>query len=142
MLGSSALYAINGILFKFVAETQQRFWPSLFWDFSGKVVFGVLIFLAIKSYRRQFLSVLKDNRLSILSLNALNEILGVVGEGALVFAVLLAPVALVQVVSGFQPAFVFLYGVILTLFFPVTATNTAISRSHFQNPPDPFTRSI
>lgn len=118
MAGSSILYAVNGVLFKFITEDVQRFWPSLFWDFAGKVVFGILIFLVIKSYRRQFLAVLKENSKKVLGMNALNEVLGVLGEGALVFAVLLAPVALVQVVSGFQPAFVFLFGVILTLFFP------------------------
>lgn len=77
MLGSSALYALNGVLFKFVAETQQRFWPSLFWDFLGKVAFGILIFLAVKSYRRQFLAVLKENRFSILAMNSINEVLAI-----------------------------------------------------------------
>lgn len=61
---------------------------------------------------------MKENKASILALNGLNEILAVIGEGALVFATLLAPVALVQVVSGFQPMFIFLYGVLLTLFWP------------------------
>jgi len=129
MFGSSALYAINGILFKFVAETQQRFWPSLFWDFLGKVAFGILIFMFIGSYRRQFIAVLKENRFSILALNSLNEVLAIFGEGALVFATLLAPVVLVQVVSGFQPMFVFIYGVILTLFFP-SLGKESLSKKH------------
>lgn len=118
MMASSLMYAVNGVLFKFVTEDLQRFWPALFWDFSGKVVFGVIIFLTIASYRKQFLAVLRENKAVVLGLNGLNEILGIIGEGALVFAILLAPVALVQVVSGFQPAFVFLFGVLLTLFFP------------------------
>ena len=129
MFGSSALYAINGILFKFVAETQQRFWPSLFWDFLGKVAFGILIFMFIGSYRRQFIAVLKENRFSILALSSLNEVLAIFGEGALVFATLLAPVVLVQVVSGFQPMFVFIYGVILTLFFP-SLGKESLSKKH------------
>ncbi len=118
MAGASLLYAINAVLFKFVAEDLQRFWPSLFWDFAGKVVFGIIIFLTIKSYRNQFLAVLKENRASILALNSVNEVLAIVGEAALVYAVLLAPVALVQVVSGFQPMFVFFFGILLTLFLP------------------------
>lgn len=118
MAGSSLLYAVNGVLFKFVAQTQQQFWPSVFWDFAGKVLFGLLLFVCIASYRRQFLAVLRENKASILGLNAVNELLALLGEGALVFAVLLAPVALVQVVGGFQPMFVFLYGVALTLLFP------------------------
>lgn len=124
MFGSSVLYAVNAVLFKFVAENQQAFWPSLFWDFAGKVVFGLVIFVTIKSYREQFLVVLRENKTSILALNGLNEVLALIGEGSLVFAVLLAPVALVQVVSGFQPVFVFIYGVILTLFFPNFSTES------------------
>ncbi len=118
MIASSLLYAINGVLFKFATETTQQFWPSLFWDFVGKILCGILIFVLVKSYRKQFLNVLRENRLSILTLNSLNEVLALLGEGALVFAVLLAPVALVQVVSGFQPVFVLLFGILLTLFFP------------------------
>lgn len=118
MAGASFFTAINAVLFKFVTDSQQGFWVSIFWAFLGKVLCGVLIFFLIKSYRDQFLVVLKENKTSILSLNGLNEALGLLGEGAVSFAVLLAPVALVQVVSGFQPVFVLLYGVILTLFFP------------------------
>jgi drug/metabolite transporter (DMT)-like permease len=118
MSGSSILYAINAVLFKFVTADLQRFWPSLFWDFAGKVLFGILIFLFIKSYRRQFVNVLKTNGTWVLSLNVFNEVLAVVGEAALVFAAIIAPVALAQVVSGFQPAFVFLFGILLTLFLP------------------------
>jgi drug/metabolite transporter (DMT)-like permease len=129
MFASSFLYAANGVLFKFVAETQQAFWPSLFWDFAGKVVFGLLIFAMVKGYREQFLAVLKENKSAVMTLNGLNEVLGLVGEGALVFAVLLAPVALVQVVSGLQPAFVFFYGILLTLFWP-QFTSESLERRH------------
>ncbi len=115
---SSLLYAINGVLFKFVAQTQQQFWPSVFWDFAGKVIIGLALFALVGSYRRQFLTVLRENKTSILGLNALNELLALLGEGAAVFAVLLAPVVLVQVVGGLQPLFVFLYGIVLTVLFP------------------------
>lgn len=118
MIASSFLYAVNGILFKVAAVSTEQFWPSLFWDFVGKVVCGIMIFLAIKSYRQQFLVVLRDNRTSILALNSINEILALLGEGALVFAVLLAPIALVQAIGGLQPFFVLLFGVVLTLLFP------------------------
>lgn len=114
MAASSLLYAVNGVLFKFVAETQQHFWPSVFWDFVGKVIFGLLLFALVGSYRRQFLAVIKENRASILSLNAFNELLALLGEGAFVFAILLAPVVLVQVVNSFQPMFVFMFGLLFT----------------------------
>lgn len=132
MVGSSLLYALNAVLFKFVAETQQYFWPALFWDFLGKVVFGILIFLTISNYRHQIINVLKENKKSMLALNGLSEILAVIGEGALVFAVLLAPVALVQVVGGFQPLFVFLFGILLTLFWPAFGKESLHRRALIQ----------
>lgn len=118
MFGSSLLYAINAVVFKFVTETQMQFWPALFWDLLGKALFGILIFLCIKSYRQEFIAIFKQNKAPILTMSVFGEILALVGEGALVFATLLAPVALVQVVSGFQPMFVFIIGVLLTLFLP------------------------
>jgi drug/metabolite transporter (DMT)-like permease len=132
MVGSSMLYAINGVLFKFVAVSQQRFWPSLFWDFLGKVLFGLLIFFTISSYRQQFLRVLKENKQKILALNGLNEILAIVGEGVGAFATLLAPVVLVQVVSGFQPLFVFVYGILLTLLWPSFANESLATKNLVQ----------
>lgn len=44
------------------------------------------------------------------------------------FATLLAPLALVWVVNGFQPFFVLLYGVIITLFFPKFGTESLLKK--------------
>jgi hypothetical protein len=54
----------------------------------------------------------------IVGLNVLNEIIALVGEVALVLAVLYAPVALVQSVAGLQPAFAFIIGILITVFIP------------------------
>jgi uncharacterized membrane protein len=117
MLASSGLYAVNAVIFKSIA-INQGFLDSLFWDMLGKVIFGIILFSVVKSYREQFVQLLKSNRFSILGLNVINEVLALVGEIALVLAVLAAPVVLVQSVSGLQPAFVLIIGVVLTLFFP------------------------
>lgn len=117
MLGSSLFYATNAIVFKWIA-TEQGFLASLFWDMAGKAVFGLLLFATIAPYRRQFLKLVRENRLVILSLNSLNEIFALIGEVALVLAIMYAPVALVQSVGGLQPAFVFVFGVLITVFFP------------------------
>ncbi len=117
MLGSSILYAINAVIFKSIA-VQAGFVDSLFWDMAGKVVFGVILFCAIRSYREQFIELIKVNRFSIVGLNAINEILSLVGEIAIVLAVLYAPVVLVQSVGGLQPVFVFILGLLITLLWP------------------------
>lgn len=118
MLGASALYAINSVLFKFITNGQANFWRSVFWNFFGLVIAGVFIFLFSSQYRKQFLELLRNNHLPILLLNILNEVLALLGEGALAFAVLLAPIALVEVVGGIQPVLVFLFGIIITRYFP------------------------
>ncbi len=132
MVLSSLCITLNGILFKFVTGNVQAFWPSLFWDFAGKVVFGAILFFFLTNYRRAFFSFLRENKTSMLALVAVNELIFLIGEGALAFAVLLAPVALVQVVSGFQPAFVFVYGVLLTRFFPQFGVESMTKRHLLQ----------
>lgn len=117
MLGSSFFYAINAVIFKSIAS-EAGFLTSVFWDMTGKFVFGVILFAAVKSYREQFLYLIRASGKAVVGLNVLNEIMSLVGEFALVFAVLFAPVALVQSVGGLQPMFVLIFGVIITLFFP------------------------
>lgn len=117
MIGSSIFYAINAVVFKAVA-INDGFLDSLFWDMTGKFLFGVVLFFAIKSYRVQFIDLIKSNGKFVLGLNIVNEILGLVGEFALILAILYAPVALVQSVSGLQPAFVLIIGILLTKFWP------------------------
>ncbi len=117
MTGSSLCYAVNGVIFKSIA-IHQGFLDSLFWDMTGKVGLGIILFVVVSSYRQQFLNLIKVNRLAIISLSFLTEVFGQIGEVALVLAVLLAPVALVQSVGGLQPLFVFVIGILLTLFAP------------------------
>ena len=117
MIVSSLFYALNGVIFKSIA-INQGFLGSLFWDMSGKLIFGVFIFIFIKSYRKQFIEVIKENRFSVIALGFLTEALATIGEVALVLAVLFAPVALVQSVASLQPLFVFIIGILITLFFP------------------------
>lgn len=120
MLGSSFFYAINAVIFKSIA-VHQGFLDSLFWDMTGKVILGIVLFLIIKSYRQQFINLIRINRFSIIGLTMINEVIALVGEVALIFAVLFAPVALVQSVAGLQPAFVLIIGILLALFLPKLA---------------------
>ena len=117
MFGSSFFYAINAVIFKYVA-IDLGFVHSVFWDMFGKFLFGVILFLSIKSYREQFLNLMRMNGAKVAGLNVVNEIIGLIGEFSLVLAVLYAPVALVQSVSGFQPLFVLVMGVLITKFLP------------------------
>ncbi len=117
MVGASLLYAVNAIIFKLIA-VDQGFVSSLFWDMVGKVMFGVLLFVGIKSFRVDFLKLLRQHRYFVIGLNVVNEIIGLIGMIALVYAVMFAPVVLVQTVGSLQTPLVFIMGIIITLFFP------------------------
>lgn len=117
MLSASLIFAISGVIFKLIA-IEDGFWPSIFWSFVGYVLAGVILYVFVKPYRLQFLKVIKSNSWKVLSLNSFNETLFVIADGTAVYAMLLAPIALVMTINGLQPLFVFLFGVLLTLFVP------------------------
>lgn len=117
MLCASLLYAINAVVFKHVAM-NEGFWSGTFWGLVGKVCIGFGFLLFIPTYRNQFLTMFRQNTLAVLGLNSLSEILFILGEAVTAYATLLAPVFLVLLVNGFQPLFVFVIGIFLTLFFP------------------------
>ena len=120
MLTASLLSSINGIIFKVIA-VDKGFWVSLFWGFFGQVMAGLTLLVCVPRYRRDFLALLKEQKVAAVGLIALSRTLFGVSEAVTLYATLLAPVALVFLVSSFQPLFVFVLGIALTLFFPCVA---------------------
>lgn len=74
------------------------------------------------------MSVMKQNKVSVIGVNGLNEIINIAAKISFNFASLLAPVTLIWVVNGTQPFFVFIYGVIVTLFFPKIGVESLAKR--------------
>ena len=120
MLGASSLSAVNGVIFKLIA-VNKGFWISLSWGFVGQVMAGLIFLVCVPSYRRDFLELFKQKKVTVVGLIALSETLLSVSEAVTLYATLLAPVALVLLVNSFQPLFVFTLGIVLTLFFPRVA---------------------
>lgn len=114
---SSLLFALNFLFFKFFA-LESTFWVTSFYEYIGFVVFALLLLVFVAPYRKEFIAVMKKNSLTVLSLNGVNEVVNIIAKLSFNFASLLTPITLTWVVNGFQPLFVFLYGVILTVFFP------------------------
>lgn len=114
---SSFMFALHDTLFKKVAITES-FITAVFWQYVSLTVSGLLILIFAKKYREDFLSMFKNMGGKILSLNILSEVLYMIGNLANNFATLLAPVAIVLVVSSYQPVFVFIIGILLTIFLP------------------------
>lgn len=125
---SSFFYSLNFILFKYFA-LELDFWTVSFWEYVGFVIFAILILLFIKNYRNEFLSLMKENKIPVLGLNGFNEIVNIIAKLSFNFASTLAPVTMVWIVNGTQPFFVFLYGIILTIFFP-HISQERLSRKH------------
>ena len=115
--GASFLFALHDTLFKKVALTEH-FWVSVFWQYVSLTLAGVLVFLVVPRFRRDFISLFKGMRGRIFSLNIMSEVLYIAGNLTNNFAMLLAPVALVLVVSSYQPLFVFVGGILITMFLP------------------------
>ena len=114
---ASFIVAVNFLFFKFFA-IQLDFWTVSFWQYLGFVIFSILLFIFVRNYREDFVFSFKQNSKNIIGLNAVNEVLNIVATIIFTFATLLAPLALVWVINGFQPLFAFLLGIFLTLFFP------------------------
>jgi drug/metabolite transporter (DMT)-like permease len=131
MLGASLLYAVNGVVFKFIA-VNEGFWPSTFWGLIGKIILGFVFLAFIPKYRLQFLTMMKEGKVAVLGLNSLSESFFIVGEAVTQYATLLAPVALVLLVNSFQPLFVFIIGIALTLLFPKIGRESLTKKSLIQ----------
>jgi len=114
---ASLLIALNFLFFKFFA-LELDFWTTSFWQYIGFFIFGLLLLVFIKSYRKDFFLSFKRNSGSIIGLNVINEAMNISGLIIMTFATILAPITLVWVINGFQPLFVFLIGIGLSIFFP------------------------
>jgi uncharacterized membrane protein len=116
MLGATFVLALASVLFKFFA-IRDDFWTTTFWTFAGEGVFGALLLLR-PSYRRQFAELFRQNPGPVMGVNAANELINLGGGLSVRYASLLAPVALVSAISSTTTFFVFLFGILLTIFLP------------------------
>src|SRR3989344_1232784 len=118
MLIHSILFASNNLIFKLVA-VKTNFWETVFWEHVGFLIYGSIILIFVTKYRLYFFKVLRQNSLTIISANVVNEALAVLAILSLHFAILGTSIGLVSFVSeGFQPLFVLLTGIVITIFMP------------------------
>lgn len=127
MSGASLILALYDVLFK-VASLEVDFWTTTFWVHVGMLIFGVCI-LAHRKSRMEFISSIVQYGKNIVSVNIASEATNATATMFMNYALILAPVALVLTVNAYQPVFVFLGGVLLTIFFPKIAVEK-ISRNH------------
>ncbi len=116
MLTCALCIAVSSLIFKMFAVADE-FWPTTFWMFVGEAVFGAAL-LAITPYRRQFIGLLRSSPGAVLSINAANELINLGGSLGTRYALVLAPLSLVQAIGSTTTLFVFGFGVVFSLFFP------------------------
>jgi bacterial/archaeal transporter family protein len=128
---SAFLFSVSILVFKFVA-IQNDFWTASFWEYVGLSISAILLFLFIKSYRKQFFYVFESNKFAVISINGINEVINIAAKMIMNFAGLLAPLALVWVANGFQPFFVLIIGIFLAIFFPKLTDESLNKKYIFQ----------
>jgi drug/metabolite transporter (DMT)-like permease len=116
MIACGFVLALSTLIFKAFA-VRDEFWPTTFWMFAGEAIFGVGI-LCITAYRRQFLHLLRVNGGALVAINASNELINLGGGLSSRYALLFAPLSIVQAISSTTTLFVFAIGVGLTLLYP------------------------
>ncbi|MEI6480533.1 MAG: EamA family transporter [bacterium] len=131
MVLSAFMIAANSLVFKIIA-LDSNYWGTTFWEYIGGGVFGLFLFIFIPLYRSQFIATVRRGKNAVLSINIIAELLNIGAKLASNFASLLAPLVFVWLVNGFQPAIVFAYGIILTLFMPQFGKEDLSGRTIFQ----------
>ena len=116
MLCAGFVLSLATLIFKAFA-LKDEFWVTAFWMFTGEALFGAAA-LCIPTYRRQFVDLLRSNGRALLTINASNELINLGGGLANRYALLFAPLSIVQAIGSTTTLFVFAFGVLLTLTFP------------------------
>ena len=113
---SSLCYSVYFILFD-IGIRHSAYYSCAFWYQIGFLIMGLML-LCIKAYRIPFINAIKKNGKRYLVLNVTNESINLIANLLVNFANTLLPIALVNVLNGFQSMFVFILGVIGTIFIP------------------------
>ena len=130
MATSSLLYSLYFTCFDF-ATRNSEYNAVAFWYQIGLLLVGISL-INIKGFRNDFLKLIKNKGKMFLSLNITNEVLNLIANLMVNFAVLTIPLALANTLMGFQGAFVFIIGVIGTLLFPKIIKEDLDKRSVLQ----------
>jgi hypothetical protein len=110
--------ACTVVIFKLIA-LKASFWNSAFWEYIGAALFSVTLICTMPSYRRALFAILRSREAYVLvSVTLSGEVFNLLANLAVGFAGLMAPLALVSIVTGLHPFFLLAYGILFTRFFP------------------------
>jgi len=130
MLACGLAAALSGLIFKIFA-IEVEFWTTTFWMFVGEAIFGTAL-LCFGAYRKQLAVMLRKNAAALLTINGSNELVNLGGTLGNRYALMLAPLSLVQAIGSTTTLFVFTFGVGLSIFFPGVGRETLSLRELLQ----------
>ncbi len=116
MLACGFIMATASLIFK-VFALKVDFWTTTFWMFVGEAIFGCGLLL-VPSYRRQTRAMLRSHTAALLSINASNELINLGGGLGNRYALMFAPLSLVQAIGSTTTLFVFVFGIIISVLWP------------------------
>lgn len=130
MFVSSLMLAINAVMFKYFVLDTIPFWHAIFWEHVGFIIFGLFSLLFVRSYRADFLHLLRYNSRFILSVNLIGEFVALMGNFIFHYTTLLLPVGVVNLIAeGTQPFMVLLLGLLLSRAFSSAGIEEGLSMS-------------
>jgi hypothetical protein len=107
---------MSALIFKAFALSEE-FWPTTIWAFAGQALVGFAV-LTVARYRRQFVALLRSHTGALLTIGGANELINLGGGLGMRYALLFAPLSIVQAIGSTTTLFVFALGGLLSLFFP------------------------
>lgn len=126
MLAFGLAAALSGLIFKFFA-LRLAFWTVMFWMLIGQAIFGGALML-FTSYRRQLAAILRAHAAAFLAIGGSNELINLGGSLAFRYALIFAPLSIMQAIGGTTTLFVFAFGVALSMLFPHLARESLSAR--------------
>lgn len=118
MLVASAIIALGYVLFKESTPSDFEFVTSAFWVQIGMGLTAILTLTFLKSFREEFLGMMRRNGKTVFKVNILNETLNGIGVLAIGFALLFTEAVKVTALGSTQALYALLLGVIGAKFFP------------------------
>ena len=116
MTSSSFFFALHYFLFD-IAMRDSSYNSCAFWFQIGFLILGIIL-ISIKSFRETFIKAVKTNGKRYISLNVVSRALSLSGNLLVNYANLIIPLALANVLNGFQGAFVFILGILGVKLLP------------------------
>lgn len=117
MFGSSIALVFADIFFKKGVILGASYWSALSIIEIGTAIIGFLLLL-IPGLRKSFITICIEQGKQVFTVNALSEVVTMIGNALKAYTVLLVPVALVASMEGYQPIIVFLLSIPLAYFLP------------------------